>query len=255
MAKSAYLDNLINDRLPVTYNNRYLSTIWDTYGTNSYASYLNNTLDNFTNEKIIALASDEYLTNLATNQTVLNMDGPYISTITLNKAYLPIKKQHEVDRGKLNSVNESIVAPPDYLPARITAVKGGIYSTPIPILFPSSFSRSISASFAKENPVGSDKPIMAYSYTDGEDIPLEFDALADYLPSPYTSLKQYVEAILDILRPRKSNNVVFEPTVIVEFADMSFKGVCTSINVSYDNLYNYKSFVHARISCQFTKLS
>ena len=96
---------------------------------------------------------------------------------------------------------------------------------------------------------------MAFSYTDAEEIPFEFDALADYLPYGYNTLKEYVDDILNILQPRRSNSVIYEPTVIVEFADIRFKGICQSINISYDNVYNYKSFVHATISCSFTKLS
>ena len=261
MAKSLYLDNLINDRLPVN-NSRYLSSLWESYGDNTYASYIFSAINNFTNEELIAITSSDYINNLQGNQTVLDKQNALVDTITLNSKYLPIVNNKPFANHLYGKQGDSLTAnnivnhPADYLPARITSVKGSqVYS--IPILFPSSFSRSISASFAKENPVGSDTPIMAYAYTDGEEIPFEFDALADYLPEEYVGvgLKGYVDAIMEILKPKKSGSVVFEPTVIVEFADITFKGVCTSVSVSYDNVYNYKSFVHAKISCQFTKLS
>lgn len=261
MAKSSYIDNLINGASPSAYRDRYLTELWRTNSVNSYDTYRYSITNNFSNEIAIAVAGSDYLNNLRTNQTVLDMQDPYLSSITLNTQYLPIERNNmkntyiDPDTGKEVPYDISITAPPDYLPATITPVKNGIKGTPIPILFPLSFSRSISASFAKENPVGSTTPIMAYSYTDAEEIPIEFDALADYLPRGFTTLKQYVDAVIDLLMPEKSNSVIYEPTVIVEFADMSFKGVCTSVNVSYDNVYNYKSFVHARLSCQFTKLS
>ena len=252
MAKSTYLDNLINDRLPKN-NSRYLSSLWDTYGDNTYTTYRFNTLNNFTNEEFVTVMGSDYLNNINTNQTVLNMNDPALARITLNTEYLPINRISRNMQNTLQNVENTLRYPAEYLPARITSIKGNSVVS-IPILFPASFSRSLSASFAKENPIGSDKPIMAYSYTDAEEIPFEFDALADYLPAGFNSLKSYVGAILDILRPGKSGNIVQEPTVQVLFADMSFKGVCTSISVAYDNLFNNKSFVHAKISCQFTKL-
>lgn len=251
MAKSSYLDRLITGKLPNNvYESRYLSELWNNDVLTPYNSYRYSITNNFTNEVAIAVAGSDYLNNINNNQTVLNMSDPYLSAITLNNEFLPVNRiTSTAGNSTLN-----IKAPADYLPARITAIKGGVASRSIPILFPLSFSRSLSASYAKENPVGSTKPIMAYSYTDGEEIPIEFDALADYLPEGYTSLKDYIEEVLNILRPRTSENVIHEPTVIVEFADMTFRGVCTNINITYDNVYNYRSFVHAKISCQFTRL-
>ena len=261
MAKSSYIDNLINGATPDQYKSRYLTELWNNGSVNNYDTYKYSITNNFSNEIAIAVAGSEYLNNLNNNQTVLDMQNPYLSSVTLNPQYLPTINTNmrntyaDSKTGELIPYVSSITAPPDYLTARITPVKNGKGGTPIPILFPLSFSRSISASFAKENPVGSTTPIMAYSFTDAEEIPLEFDALADYLPTGYTSLKQYVDAVFNLLKPGVANNVIYEPTVIVEFADMSFKGVCTSVSVSYDNLYNYKSFAHAKINCSFTKLS
>lgn len=254
MAKSSYLDNLINNKLSMT-KPRYLSELWDTYSDNTYDTYRFSALNNFTNEVLIEITGSDYLNNLNTNQSVLNMNNPMLSKITLNSAFLPAVRRNNISGATQKKTATSIKLPPEYLPARITSVKGSITRT-IPILFPASFSRSMSAHFAKENPVGSVIPIVAYSYTDAEEIPFEFDALSDYLPSDFHSLNEYVEAILDILRPsHNADGVIFEPTVIVEFADMYFKGICNSVSINYDNVYDYKSFVHARISCQFTKLS
>lgn len=257
MSKSKYLDNLINNKLPSNTRVRYLSELWNINSDNTYNTYRFNRLNNFTDEELYLITGSQYLNDSSNiNQTVTDgMNSTLFSTITLNPQFLPIANVNDRSRFDLTKFNDSIKLPPEYLPASITAVKGGVSSRTIPILFPTSFSRSINATFAKENPVGSTQAIMAYSYTDSEQIPLEFDALADYLPEGYTTLNEYVEEILNILQPRKSNDTIFEPTVIVEFADIRFSGVCTSVNVSYDNVYNYKSFVHARISCQFTKLS
>lgn len=253
MAKSSYLDNLINNKLPKKiYENRYLTELWNTDTVSAYVSYKNSLVNNFSDEVIISVTGSDYLNNLNNNQTVLDMSNPWLSTVTLDSRYLPIKNAVSDKIQRLAST--SMRVPANYLPASITSVKGGTTKT-IQILFPASFSRSISSSFAKENPVGSTKPIVAFSYTDAEEIPFEFDALADYLPEPYTSLKTYVDDILDILKPKMTSDyVIYEPTVIVEFADMRFSGICNSINVTYDNVYNYKSFVHAKISCSFTRL-
>ena len=253
--KSTYLNNLINGNLTGNYNSKYLSNIWANNSSGNYNTYRYNILNNFTNENPSMLTAEDYLYNLKTNQTVFDMSNPIYARVTLDSSYLPIalKETHKPESAN-NDFYQQLKMPADYLPARITSVKGSITRT-IPILFPISFSRSIRAQFAKENPIGSTLPIVAYSYTDAEEIPLEFDALADYLPASYNTLKEYIDDIIDILKPQKTNNIIYEPTVVVEFADMYFKGICNSVSISYDNIYNYKSFVHARISCQFTKLS
>lgn len=267
MAKSSYLDNLISGATPNKYKVRYLTELWNDNSVNTYDTYRYSITNNFSNTRAVAVAGSDYLNNLNTNQTVLDMNDPYLATVTLNSEFLPTYRRPDV-----SVENLSIKAPPEYLPAKISAIKNGITTAVIPILFPKAFGRSRSASFAKENPVGSTVPIMAYSYTDAEEIPLEFDALVDYLPSGYESLSAYVDAVFSILKPTygtgNNSNVVYEPTVKVEFADIVFMGVCTSVQVSYDNLYHPKyeldaagnlknikpSFAHASISCQFTKL-
>lgn len=256
MAKSSYLDNLINNSLPTNlYRYRYLSELWNIDSVRAYISYRNGFVNGLSDDIVVGITGDDYLTNIATNQTVINMNDPKLATITLDKEYLPrVRQRRAINSSLQGELSTAIKAPANYLPATITSVKGGTSHT-IPILFPKSFSRSISANFAKENPIGSSTPIMAFSYTDAEEIPFEFDALADYLPYGYNTLKEYVDDILNILQPKRSNSVIYEPTVIVEFADIRFKGICQNINISYDNVYNYKSFVHATISCSFTKLS
>ena len=261
MAKSSYLENLINNKLPKNvYESRYLSELWDSITDAPYTTYRNSLVNSFSEEVAVAVAGSDYLNNLRTNQTVLDMRDPVLQSVTLNPQYLPITEKTFIDKNFNSKISQAIKAPPGYLPARITSIKGGTYGKMIPILFPKSFSRSISASFAKENPVGSVTPIMAYSYTDAEEIPIEFDAIVDYLPDGYTTLSSYVDEVINILKPRINGSVVYEPTVLVEFADIRFKGICTSINISYDNLYTgasekSSSFVHAVISCQFTKLN
>ena len=261
MAKSSYLDNLINNKLPKnTYENRYLTELWNIIDNTPYNSYKNSLVNSFSDEVVVAVTGSDYLNNLNTNQTVLDMSNPWLSTVTLDSNYLPIvRTRRRISNKTMSDITNPIKTPPGYLPAFITAYKGGKERQTIPILFPAGFSRSISANYAKENPVGSSKPIVAYSYTDAEEIPFEFDALADYLPEQYATLKDYVEDILNILKPEYGSNkdklgTVYEPTVVVQFADMKFTGICNSINVTYDNIYNYKSFVHARISCSFTRL-
>ena len=193
MAKSSYLDNLINNKLPKNvYEDRYMSELWNIVSALPYSSYRNSLVNNLSDDKIIAITGSDYLNNLNTNQTVLDMQSSFLSKITLDDRYLPVKKIEEGTRTigdrMQGLLSTNMRVPANYLPASITAYKGGAAARTIQVLFPASFSRSISSSFAKENPVGSTKPIMAFSYTDAEEIPFEFDALADYLPEPYTTL-------------------------------------------------------------------
>lgn len=258
MAKSSYIANLINNKLPSdTYKNRYLTELWDINSVNTYSSYKNSILNNFTNEVSTIITESDYLNSqISINQTVSDLiKSPNAAMVTLDTKYLPVSKLQETMKYSLAGKDFKFKCPANYLPATITSIKGGKVGRTIPILFPSSFSRTITASFAKENPVGSDMPIVAFSHTDAEQIPLEFDALADYLPDDFTTLSEYIEEIISILKPNISNNIVQEPRVVVEFADIKFTGICDSINISYDNVYNYKSFVHAKIQCNFTRLS
>ena len=95
---------------------------------------------------------------------------------------------------------------------------------------------------------------MAYDYTDSESFPFSFVALADYLPSGYSSLNTYVEAIKEMVRPNYSGNTVLSPHIVLYYADISVECVCTSINVQYADYYGNNSFVKADISCEFTKI-
>lgn len=258
MARSTYLDNLINGNLPIIPRSTYINRVWRDTTDITVSPVTSSIFNNLTNSIDYILMGSDYLNNLnyiRRQNLVFNMSSTYVGNITLDNRYLPVElKSRGTDYTNSYKDNLTISAPPEYLPATITRTTNGLVKV-IPILFPKSFSRSMQASFAKESPVGSITPIVAYSYTGPESIPLEFDALSDYLPQGYKTLNEYVEDILSLLKPRRANNTIYEPTVTVSFADISFQGICESVSISYDNVYDYKSFTHAVINCQFTKLS
>lgn len=197
--------------------------------------------------------NSSYLNNItirpASGQTVVDPFLNDISTTTLNSNYIPIKKI-STDAPLNEHIRISNYA--DYLPAEITIYhdtdKYGTFS----VLFPSSFSESISATYVKESPVGSAYPIVAFSSTGNSTIPLTFDVLAEYLPSGISSLRQYVEGLKQMVRPKYSGDIVKSPWVLVKFADVSFEGVCDSLGIDYHNVYGNKSFIKATVTCQFT---
>lgn len=260
MAKSSYLDNLINGTLPIIPRSTYINKLWRETTNSTVTHPASSIFTNLTNSSIYTLMGSNYLndlSNMVRNQVTSGLPKNYTSVITLDNRYLPISRELKKDFDNFGdgSYRDKIIAPPGYLPASITRTTVGMKQKEIPILFPKSFSRSIQASYAKENPVGSTRPIVAYSFTNAEQIPLEFDALADYLPNGYTTLNEYVEDIISILKPGSSNSAITEPTVTVTLADISFQGICESISINYDNVYGDKTFTHAVISCNFTKLS
>lgn len=261
MAKSSYLDNLLKGNIPNTPRSIYINNLWRETNGNKVSPPTSSIFTNLSNDIDIILMNSSYLydlTNTYRNNLVVNMNSTaYSSNITLNNNFLPIAAKNKMSNAPgSDKYDLTITAPPDYLPAMITRTTNGMEQIQIPVLFPKSFSRSIQASFAKESPVGSDVPIVAYSYTNAESIPLEFDVISDYLPTKYKNLglNAYIEDIISILKPKKTNSTIYEPTVMVSFADISFRGICESISINYDNLYDYKSFTHAIINCQFTKL-
>lgn len=193
-----------------------------------------------------------------TNKASVMMDPAATANgkITLNHNYLDRDKL--VEEGEKSLAPSSITTPPGYLVAHIVIRKGGEDFKDIPILFPGTFSNSISASYATESPVGGIQPIIAFNNTDAESFPFSFVALSDYLPSGYTSLKSYLEALKEMVKPgyqkTATSNLVKAPTVWLFFADYAIHCVCKSISITYDEIYNNNSFVKANISCEFTKI-
>lgn len=183
------------------------------------------------------------------NQTIVDDYLINLGTVTLDQAYLPIKT---INQESLLNQHVIIANYPDYLPASITVYHDNVKSGFFPLLFPQSFQESLSASFIKESPVGSAYPIVAYSHTGETTIPIQFTALAEYLPGGFNTLRSYIEGLKDMVRPKYSGDIVKSPTVLVQFADVVFEGVCNSMNVAYSQVYGNKSFIKADIDCSFT---
>lgn len=156
---------------------------------------------------------------------------------------------------------------PGILPCSLTVFWGGLHSREsidIPVVFPQSITESINSNFVKESPVGSTFPIIAFSNTDPQDVSLSFTAVSDFLPSGYTSLRQYVNAVKSMCKPRYSGNIVLAPSVVVRYSDITFYGICNSVSVEYEDVYAGKytdfekntadniSLVVARFNCSFT---
>lgn len=192
------------------------------------------------------------------NQTVYD---PFVKTLKDTDVYAPIKKI----RTTLSEVNRFILnAPPSYLTCEIkvkynyktdSGQDTSLYDVNIPILFLESFSESLSASYAKESPVGSTNPIVAFSHTNPQQIPITFIALDDYLPRNFKSLKDYVSAIKTMVKPKYiADGRVVAPDVELWISNMVYKVVCDNIDINYSNVFGTKSLVHATISCSFTVL-
>lgn len=203
----------------------------------------------------MAYYNDNFINNLGSvdyealkNQTLVD---PFINNMTsrtLNSNYYP----HKYIRPVRNSSDNKISAPPGYLPCELTIYYGGVYYDTIPLLFPQSISESHSANYAKESPVGSDFPIVAFSNSQPSTITLNFVALSDYLPSKYRALEDYIEAVKMMTKPKYTGNIVKSPSVQLKFSSLTFTGVCDSISISYATVYNNNSLVKADIDCQFT---
>ena len=189
--------------------------------------------------------------NQNSNQSVMD---PFLTNnykVNLNEYYNPINKI------KLDTtLNErfKINAPAGYLPSEISIYHGGKLSNKVPILFPESFSESLSASYASESPVGSDRPIIAFSNTNAKKVPFTFIALADYLPEGFTSLKQYLNTIQTMCRPKYEGQTVLSPSVLLTFVNLKYEAVCDDIQIGYSTVYGNKQFVMATLSCTFTIL-
>ena len=184
-----------------------------------------------------------------TNQTVID---PFITKdykLNVDDTYPPIKKIKVYKKDEVFLEN----VPPNYLSCLIELYYGDEKDRDIYILFPNTFAESLSASFVKESPIGSDKPIIAFSNTNPQQVPISFTALADYLPTGFTSFKQYISAIKKMVQPIYKGDTVISPWVRIKFSNMEYEAVCDSIDISYANLFGDNSLVSATITCQFTK--
>lgn len=206
--------------------------------------------------------------NISWDNTAQTVTDPYLTDggkVTLNKKFLPISK---IDLKLNERFNKApLTAPTGYLIAILSLFRGSNMIREIPVMFNISFSETISASYAKEHPVGSTEPIVAFNYTGEETFPFSFTALADYIPKGFSSLRDYVEAIKSIVKPTYSDSIVLPPYLVLSFADISVKCICESIDISYDPIYYYNyngnnagafdnkgTFAKADIRCQFTKI-
>lgn len=188
------------------------------------------------------------------NATLVDPFLEDVSIVTLNKNYLPLSTKNAMDLRNKSSATV-IKETPGYLTAKIEVYYAGVLTYSIPLLFPENASESLGANFVKENPVGSSKPIVAFSNTSTPQISLSFIALSDYLPTGYNSFQDYLETIKQMTKPKTSGNYVKAPEVYVEVANLKFYGVCDSINIEYNQTYGDNTYIMANISCQFTKTS
>lgn len=220
----------------------------------SYKDRFLNQLGTITDE--ITGYRDEYLDAFGTvtnkNQTYTDTSLRKLGKVTLNSYYSPIRRIKNNNQ-YLNS-HAFIATPPGYMRCNIQLYYGGSPDHNIPMLFPESISESISANFVKESPVGSTNPIIAFSNTQPQEFSIQFTALADYLPTGYSTLRQYIEDIKTMCKPRyqNQNNLVLAPSVLVSYSDISFYGVCDSVSVEYEPVYNVNSMVVAKVNCSFT---
>lgn len=196
-------------------------------------------------------ALNEHVDFTRQNATLVDPFLTEISQVTLNKNYLPIVTPPEDTAPKYGSKLEH----PSYLTSLITVFHAGQKTREIPILFASGVSESLSASFVKENPVGSTYPITAFANTQSHQISVDFIALSDYLPTGYSSLKEYIDALKTMVKPKNDGQYVKGPEISFTLADLKVYGICDSISISYDNLYGSNTFLKAEIQCQITVTS
>mgnify|MGYP001851787487 CR=1 FL=1 len=196
---------------------------------------------------------DEFLDNLGTwtneNQTISDPFLNQFGKVSMNSYYNPIKT---IRTNAVLNQHTFISTPPGYMPCKIDLYYEGAYYKTIPILFPESISENLSTNFAKESPVGSTYPIVAFSSSQPSTIPISFIALADYLPTGYPTLKSYINDIKLLCKPRYAGDFVQSPSVKITYSDIVFYGVCDSIDIQYDSIYGNNSLVKANISCSFT---
>ena len=213
-------------------------------------TYRDKYLDKLGRVEGVVSYTDDYLSALGVynpNQTYADTLLTSLGLVTLNSYYTPIRRIQENLKYK-RTINKSA----DYLPCKIDVYFGGQYYYTLPIVFPQSLAESISANFIKESPVGSTLPIVAFSNTEPQDFSMTFTATKDYLPAGYSSLRDYVQSVKAICKPRYNGNIVLAPSVRITYSDIVFSGVCNSVSVEYEDVYDNKSMVVARFNCSFT---
>lgn len=258
-SKSRFLEELISEKLTPSTN--IIDSIWNVPSPeiNTVSSSI---LESLTSDTTVLTNGDAWINSLQVHNynsipnTVSDTSLVGLSQVTKNLQALPITKRVS-DTANIK-YNRSTL-PEKFMVCELAVSKGSSYIRTIEILFPKAFSRSITSTFSKQNPIGSSKAIMSYAFTDSETIPFSFDCLSEYLPEGYTSLTTYIDDIMDILKPSTTNNVVKQPRVKLTIADLQLDCVCTSVSVDYDMLFNgstneNSSFAHAVVTLQLTRI-
>ena len=96
MAKSTYLDNLINGKLPILPNSSYLNRLWRDTTNITVIQATSSIFEILTNSTDILLVGDKFLTDLTENvrnNLVTDMSSNIFSLVTFDKRYLPISQK------------------------------------------------------------------------------------------------------------------------------------------------------------------
>ena len=135
-------------------------------------------------------------------------------------------------------------------------VNGNTLKIPI-VLSPNNVSESISASYDQQTAAGRSAPIISYSNTGARNLNFSMRVSIDMLPKGYgKDIDKYIDSLKSMLYPdyTRPGGIIRPPHCKVVIGSIVLDGVCTSFNVSYQNVYAKRGqFMVADVDLSFTE--
>ena len=117
---------------------------------------------------------------------------------------------------------------------------------------PQEIQDSVSSEVASDNAVGSSQSFEIFSSVGSRVVSFSFVAYADYLPAPFTDIKDYCYALKQMNYPTYSGLQVNSPDVVFEYGGIKIRGI-PQISFSYSNTVKRGIVDKATISVQITE--
>jgi len=137
----------------------------------------------------------------------------------------------------------------------VSGITNEITGTRIPFpVMPEGISESVTANYSTQEIVGASAPRILYSSTTAPTITLSLKNLTeDYIPSGFSSLREYVRALQALAYPVYTAGVVSAPEITLQLGNYTIHGITNSVGVSWGTLVKMGEITSCSIDLSITR--
>lgn len=137
----------------------------------------------------------------------------------------------------------------------VSGITNEITDTRIPFpVMPEGINESVTANYSTQDIVGASAPRILYSSTTAPAITLSLKNLTeDYVPSGFSSLREYVRALQALAYPVYTAGVVSAPEITLQLGNFIIHGVTNSVSVSWGNLVKKGEIISCSVDLSITR--